>query len=366
MLFTSLASIALVGGGALAIALQSALRADWRTAALAAVIVAITAARIAHVRSFRRERANTPLDLPRAKQWERQYAWGSYAVSAAVGVALFHVLAVGDPVLAMVVIGILVVYVFGLVLRLSIRPVICAVSALIVIGPVSAGLLFYIPDGRILTPASAGTALAIIVGIVTASAFEMMRYTYCLALDQLVARRDLSHMARQDPLTGLPNRISLRERFDEELASIGRGALLAIHYIDLDDFKAVNDTHGHQIGDALLRQVANRMTVCVRAGDMVARLGGDEFVVVQSGLQSDEEAADLARRVIASVSEPYTIGTLRVRVGATIGIALAPRHGSDLDGLVACADAALYRAKASGRGQFEFCTDTPAGERKVA
>jgi diguanylate cyclase (GGDEF)-like protein len=130
---------------------------------------------------------------------------------------------------------------------------------------------------------------------------------------------------------------------------------MALHLLDLDGFKAVNDTYGHPAGDLLLQEVARRMLATVRAGDTVARLGGDEFVIIQMGINQDSEAEMLARRLIRSLSAPYQINGETLRVSVSVGIALAPEQGRDLEHLIACADAALYRSKEGGKGQLRFC-----------
>ena len=165
----------------------------------------------------------------------------------------------------------------------------------------------------------------------------------------------MAHLARHDALTGLGNRVLFRERFDEETARASRAeGGFAIHCLDLDRFKAVNDTLGHQAGDQLLRHVADRLRAVVRIEDIVARLGGDEFVVIQTGSGRREDAARLAERLIAALSLPIDLDGHPVGIGVSIGIALTQEDGFDREALYRAADRALYRAKAEGRNTFRF------------
>jgi diguanylate cyclase (GGDEF)-like protein len=168
------------------------------------------------------------------------------------------------------------------------------------------------------------------------------------------AEARIRHMARHDALTDLPNRVLLRERMEEALRVQRReGQAFAVLCLDLDQFKAVNDTLGHPVGDALLKAVAERLGTVGRAGDTIARLGGDEFALIQP-LARPHEAEALARRIIATVSRPYDLDGQHVVIGTSIGIAVAPLDGDDPDILLKNADLALYRAKADGRGGARF------------
>jgi diguanylate cyclase (GGDEF)-like protein/PAS domain S-box-containing protein len=165
----------------------------------------------------------------------------------------------------------------------------------------------------------------------------------------------ISHMAHHDALTDLPNRSLFRQRLEAAIArSAGPDEGLAIHWLDLDNFKNVNDTLGHPIGDALLRSVALRLRGCLRVSDTAARLGGDEFAVLQTPIRRREDAAALASRLVETLGMPYEIEGHRLRCGASIGIALSPQDDGDPDILLRNADIALYRAKADGRGTFRF------------
>jgi diguanylate cyclase (GGDEF)-like protein/PAS domain S-box-containing protein len=169
------------------------------------------------------------------------------------------------------------------------------------------------------------------------------------------AQAQIFHMARHDALTNLPNRTLFRERLEAALQRVGRGERVGVICIDLDRFKPVNDTLGHLIGDALLKEVAGRLANCVRNIDMVARIGGDEFAIVQSG--ADLDASDFARsaqRVVEAVSALYTIEHNQIVIGASIGISVAPEDGTDVELLLRNADLAMYRAKADGRGTYRF------------
>ncbi len=168
------------------------------------------------------------------------------------------------------------------------------------------------------------------------------------------AEMKIAHMARHDALTDLPNRVLLRERLNDALAQVERGGQLAVHYLDLDLFKNVNDSLGHPTGDELLRLVAQRLRACVKETDTISRVGGDEFFVIQTGVGSASDAERLARRIAEAVRLPYTLHGHSVVIDASIGIALAPDDGKDANELLKNADMALYGAKAAGRGIYRF------------
>jgi diguanylate cyclase (GGDEF)-like protein len=168
------------------------------------------------------------------------------------------------------------------------------------------------------------------------------------------AEQQVVFMARHDALTLLPNRTVFRERIETAVEHSPRTTAAAVLYLDLDHFKSVNDTLGHPIGDKLLRQVAERLTGCIRQLDTVARFGGDEFAVVQVAPERVEDVATLAQRIIDVLSAPYEVGGHHVIIGVSLGIAMAHADGSDPDTLLKNADIALYRAKAEGRGVYRF------------
>jgi diguanylate cyclase (GGDEF)-like protein len=182
-------------------------------------------------------------------------------------------------------------------------------------------------------------------------------------LEDITERRNsearISHMARFDELTGLPNRVSFRNEIGRMLKSADQHTLSALLFVDLDQFKQVNDTLGHPCGDQLLCMVADRMREMLRPEDFVARFGGDEFVVFQRGIRSSHDAADLARRIVERLSERYEVDNHQVEIGASVGIALT-EPGASADNLLKNSDMALYRAKAAGRGTFCFFKDEMA------
>ena len=177
-------------------------------------------------------------------------------------------------------------------------------------------------------------------------------------LEDITERRNaearISHLARYDELTALPNRLNFRDEI-ERLLTVPHDAvqLSALLFVDLDQFKQVNDTLGHPCGDELLCAVADRLRNMLRPEDFVARFGGDEFVVFQQNIKSNEDAAGLARRIVDNLSERYQIGNHLVEIGASVGIAMTG-PGVSADTLLKNADMALYRAKADGRGTFCF------------
>jgi diguanylate cyclase (GGDEF)-like protein len=181
---------------------------------------------------------------------------------------------------------------------------------------------------------------------------------FVLVVEDITERRAaearIRYLARYDSLTGLPNRASFRTELERILARGADGSEHALLFVDLDQFKHTNDTLGHPCGDGLLCEVARRLKRIVRPTDMVARFGGDEFVVFQSLRAGKEEAAHLASRIIEAVSEVYEIEHHEILIGASIGIALAPRDATNADQLIKRADIALYSAKEDGRGMWRF------------
>ena len=176
--------------------------------------------------------------------------------------------------------------------------------------------------------------------------------------DRKRAEERLAHLARHDGLTGLLNRGAFRERLDRELAKVTRGDRgFALHYVDLDRFKQVNDGLGHHAGDALLRASAERLGRAVGGDGVVARLGGDEFGVLQFAPADRGCAAALAERILEALAPPCTVEGAQVHTGASIGVTRCPRDGRGADELLRNADSAMYRAKLAGRGGYRFFND---------
>ena len=168
------------------------------------------------------------------------------------------------------------------------------------------------------------------------------------------AEERITHLAHFDALTDLPNRALFHERLKHELAHIRQGEQLAVLYIDIDEFKSVNDTLGHLIGDELLKSVAASLSDCITGNDFVARLGGDEFAIVQTAVKSQAEVTDLATRAFEAIRTPYACLGHQVTTDASIGIALAPQHGTDLHQILKSADLAMYAAKSAGRRTYRY------------
>jgi diguanylate cyclase (GGDEF)-like protein len=168
------------------------------------------------------------------------------------------------------------------------------------------------------------------------------------------AEAKIAHLARHDMLTNLPNRVLFREHLENEFARIQSGHGFAVHCLDLDHFKTVNDTLGHPVGDELLKAVASRLVEAVPHSDFVARIGGDEFAVVQTDVTRPEQCSQLASRIVELISRPYDIEGRHIVVGTSIGIAIAPNDGANPDVLLKNADMALYLAKGDGRGTHRF------------
>jgi diguanylate cyclase (GGDEF)-like protein len=173
----------------------------------------------------------------------------------------------------------------------------------------------------------------------------------------------MQHQATHDTLTGLHNRAAVMEHINERLNDASTRALggFALLLLDLDGFKAINDTLGHAAGDMLLKQAAARMTLALRESDFLARLGGDEFLVVLPQISDDATSNRVAEKLIASISEPFALGDTTGRVTLSVGISVFPRDANDREALMKCADLALYSAKRAGRSQAKMFVEGMSG-----
>ena len=172
--------------------------------------------------------------------------------------------------------------------------------------------------------------------------------------ERQIAEEKIAHMAHYDALTDLPNRVLFRERVERELEKIDHGEKFAVLYIDVDEFKAINDSLGHHVGDELLKAIANRIRSCLEQDDMIARLGGDEFAVIRTKVDDSSELLAFVMRVQEAIRQPYYCLGHQLSTDASIGIALAPQDGTNLDQLLKNADLAMYNAKSAGRRTYCF------------
>ena len=171
-------------------------------------------------------------------------------------------------------------------------------------------------------------------------------------------QKKLEQLASVDTLTGLPNRRLVQDRLERAVLRAKRQqGRLAVMFMDLDGFKGVNDTYGHDVGDLLLREVARRLCTCVRASDTIGRFGGDEFAIVLEDADLPEDAVRIGERIVAAFAAPFILNGHSVRSTASIGVALYPQNGADAMTLLKNADVAMYQAKRAGRNGFEFFTD---------
>jgi diguanylate cyclase (GGDEF)-like protein len=334
--------------------------------ALGALGMLTTFLRLATLRAY--SRARPVRDFDELRRWERRYAIGNYA--SAVLLALLNLVAIAAhyPLLHLITVSLVFGFGAGIVSRTSIRPKICVTSLLIATVPTVAALAWH-PMQPHAMPLHAELFLieAFIVAMITGLSLQTVAHLYRSAVEHHTARHDMAKLARTDALTGLSNRLLLRELFQDRAATAMRAKkLVALHFLDLDGFKAINDRYGHPAGDALLEQVARRLEGMVRSDDVVSRLGGDEFVVLQVDLSDESEAELLARRIIREISKPYLVDDISMSVSVSVGIATAPKLGVELERLLSCADAALYRAKAGGKARALFCVEEDAAIANIA
>lgn len=314
---------------------------------LLSVLGCIAAAgRIAVLLLHRRAARDPALTASQARRMERHFraAYLSFAVIFGLFSAAAYVVSPAqfDGVIVALVFG----YGAGVAAGLSVRPQISVPSICIATVPtiIASFLAAGLPDILL------GSLLAVFL----AGGIHAILGRYKNVHTNLTSLGAFASLARKDHLTGLGNRLSLRETFKAFASASGVADIIAVHCLDLDRFKLVNDRHGHAVGDALLIAVAERLRRVLRSGDFAARIGGDEFVVVQTHAHHPEEVDLLARRIAREIAEPFTIDGRQIEIGTSVGYVLSSEHGVDLDDLTTRADEALYQAKRKGGGVVPY------------
>lgn len=274
------------------------------------------------------------------ERWRRSYASIACVHALLLGMIGARIMLAPIPDFRMLMLAATFSYAAGVVVRGSVLRWMCMSCLALAVMPVAIALAF---GSRI----DLGVAVLLIAIMLTS--FETVQTAYATTVELLVTRARSIRLAGIDFLTGVLNRFAFEEHLDAALSS-SDGAMTALHFIDLDRFKQVNDRHGHPVGDQLLMEVAARLSRLVRSGDRIARIGGDEFVIVQRDIASREAAHAMGVRVVQALGERYEIDGNVIDTGASVGIAVAPDDAVSRRGLVAKADAALYRAKRASRG----------------
>lgn len=316
-------------------------------------------ARISVILVHRKRAADDALCVTDAQTFERRFALAYLGFALVLGLFGARAFLVAQPETHLLIVGLLFGYGAGVAAGLSLRPWISVPSIVIVIVPAIVTTL--------IAPDVAHRATGVLFAVFLAGGIQSMLLRYRSEAKKVTMRRQFSTLARCDDLTGLPNRLSLREQY-EALAGLPKdGGGVAVHCLDLDRFKPVNDLYGHPAGDALLKAVSGRLDGLLRRGDFAARLGGDEFAVVQASVGHADEAEMLARRVARAVAQPYEVEGHQIIIGTSIGYVLSAEQGDDLEHLLACADDALCQIKRNGGGVAGYRQTAPTTElRKIA
>jgi diguanylate cyclase (GGDEF)-like protein len=310
---------------------------------LCLVGIILTVARLTLDVVYHQRRSSSELTVVFARRWERYYAIGSYTFAATIGAAGASAFILKDPVGQMLATALVFGYAAGVVCRISIRPAICLPALLLASVPTALAAIAPLEGGSLI--------FGFVMLAFLAGSLETVRFLYNLSIEQISLKHEFAKLAQHDALTGLNNRLGLNQNLARAVAQArSNGELIAVHHIDLDQFKAANDRHGHIVGDALLQAVAARLSSLLRDCDFAVRMGGDEFVIVQPGIGHRQEAALLSRRILRTIDRPFAINELDVHIGASIGVAIGD-GSSDPALLMIEADEALYASKNGGRNR---------------
>jgi len=353
-LFSTLLPTAIMAMSFLAVAmLVTSQTPDTPLTVLMVAGLAAAVARLTVLLRYRRRATDAALTIENARYVQRRFAAAYLAFALIFGLFEARAFVVAAPETRMAIVGLLFGYGAGVAAGLSMRPWISVPSMLIAIVPTIILAWSY--------PEIAFRVTGALLAIFLAGGIQSVLARYRHATAEISRRQLFATLARSDHLTNLPNRLSLRERFDACVATSGPQATIAVHCLDLDRFKPVNDRYGHPTGDALLKAVSGRLQGLLRHSDFASRIGGDEFVVVQTEMAHAGEAQLLARRIARAIAQPFSIDGHDISIGTSIGYAEAAAAGADLDRLIAQADQALCGIKSRGGGiaRFEPSTAEP-------
>lgn len=324
------------------------------TLVLASTILCLLAIRFTIVTLFLRTNAESR--SPKAvERWGQRYARIIICYAACLGV--FNAVACigGDTATHIIVVAEIFGFCAGQVSRGTCRPKLCAAAVLLGALPTAIGMFVTATQTDNLRESAAYIVAALLIALFAFSSLETIAYSYRTLVAQLESKRQMAGLARLDALTGLPNRLVFLEQLELEISRLYEGGpTFALHLIDLDGFKQINDSHGHPVGDAILCAVSDRLTKLLRFDDVAVRLGGDEFAVIQRGIAVADEANLLGRRIVRQLAKPFRVGDITVRIGASDGIAHALVDTDNLHHLIEHADGALYVAKRAGGGNVSM------------
>lgn len=280
--------------------------------------------------------------------WERAHSIGSLLFSFLVGTIGAYTFWLGPSEAQLFCAVFLVSYCTGIVTRLAVRPKLASACVLIAAVPHIIALLLH--------AVFLYNMLALFLLMMTLASFQLIGTSYRLTFDVLITRAELAALAGSDPLTGLANRFTVDQQLQRLFLGqdVAPGRAVAVHFIDLDHFKAANDTHGHAAGDAVLVEVARRLTELLPSDAIAARRGGDEFLVIQPHIANFQVAVTLAHQMTDILCQPYMVMGKRIDIGASVGVAATDNGLEAPHRLVVAADHALYEAKRKGRGRVEF------------
>lgn len=311
---------------------------------LTLLAVLTSAERIVMVYRYRKATAAAPLSLVTAWTWERRFATRSCISTVIVSLMGARCFMLPHPHVHMLIVGVLFAYGAGTITRVAYRPCLAIMNLLIISVP-SIVASIYIGGPVYL-------CLALVMVVFLVGAFETVRHLYATIVSQLTLKLRFANLARRDPLTGLSNRLALSENLENAVAAAYRDSCsLAIHSLDLNHFKTANDRFGHPAGDAILQEVARRLSRLTREKDLLVRLGGDEFVLVQTDVRTREQAQALAKRIITDIATTYHVDGNAISLSTSVGIALMSCEQTlTPEELLNRADQALYQAKRNGSG----------------
>ncbi len=296
---------------------------------LSILCILISCERIMMIRRYHRAVAvSGPLSRKDAYQWEQRFAVRSIATGMVISLLCIRCLMLPEPTVHMLVVGVLFSYIAGVVTRVAYRPRLAMFNLVIVSAPPMIAVGLY---GEPIYICMSLSTLIFMIGSI-----DIVRHSYETTVGQLQLKHRFAGLAQRDALTGLSNRLGLTENLEMVMADAQRnGYGLAVHSLDLDRFKAANDLYGHPAGDAILKEVAQRLSRLTRSSDLLVRLGGDEFVLVQTGVTVREQATALAARIVEDIGSYYEINGYTIEIGTSVGIALLSAEELTPDDLLA-------------------------------